>query len=313
VIIDVVAVVRRLVPGLLTHARPSVVWVRTTHPKYLVFDGDTTHPACVVEFGDAERLCRIDRILSELYRRCPGVVPRPLICARWDDQTAVQIQEGLPGMPWFRVADGLTTSAAWESLLDRAMGASRLLHAAIASVPAWVGTVDVHEALAEQVRLCRAGGAGLDPGLLRHVEECGGRLAEIGPVPARFQHGDFSLNNLLVTAGGAAVIDFEEFGLTKMPLHDALGLALSFPLSQVGRCPRAIADCFNRCITATIAAEPYGEATRRGLLLHHVLWRINQCHGHPTRAPLRARMVSIAERVAGAPGDGLLAVTSAFA
>jgi hypothetical protein len=43
------------------------------------------------------------------------------------------------------------------------------------------------------------------------------------------------------------------------------------------------------------------------LLLHHLLWRINQSHGHPTRARLRERLTAIAEQVAAGSGSGLLA------
>jgi len=64
--LDLVSVVDELLPGFLTSATPSVASVCTTRPKYLVFDDDPTRPACVVEFGEPERLIRIDRILRAL-------------------------------------------------------------------------------------------------------------------------------------------------------------------------------------------------------------------------------------------------------
>src|ERR671912_1227926 len=105
VLIDVVPVVRQLVPGLLRHSKPSVACVLTTHQKYLVFDADASHPACVVEIGDEKRLRRIDRILTSLHARCPREVPQSLACASWGPGTVVHIQEGLPGLPWFRLFD----------------------------------------------------------------------------------------------------------------------------------------------------------------------------------------------------------------
>ena len=307
--VDVVPIVRQLVPGLLTHGRPSVACVRTTRPKYLVFDADSTRPACVVEFGDEGRLRRIDAILSELHWRCPGAVPRPLVCAPWGRGTAVHIQEGLPGLPWFRLADTLPTDAAWQSLLDRAVAAMRRLHVASAGVPEWVGTIDVREALAEQVRLCRSSGAPLAPRLLQQIEDCGTGLDGLTAVPVVWQHGDFSLNNLMVSPDAMAVIDFDEFGLTSMPLHDAFGLAFSFQWSQDGRCPIGIDECLKRCI-GTPLPEAFDDAAMRALLLHHLLWRINQSHGHPTRARLGIRLASLVERVAAAPGNGLMAVAA---
>ena len=307
-LVDVIPIVKQLVPGLLTHRRPSVACVRTTHPKYLVFDADSTRPACVVEFGNADRLRRLDAILSALHQRCPGTVPRPLACAPWGAGTAVHIQEGLPGLPWFRLADTLPTSVAWQSLLDRAVTVMRRLHAAMTGVPAWVGTVNVGEALAEQVGLCRANGSPLAPRFLRQAEECGNRLNGLAPVPTVWQHGDFSLNNLMVSPNSMAVIDFDEFGLTRMPLHDAFGLAFSFQLSQDGRCPISLGDCLERCIGAPEVFGRFDDGAVRALLLHHLLWRITQSQGHPTRARLRTRLIALAERVAAAPGNGLAAV-----
>ena len=305
--VDVVPIVHQLVPGLLKNRRPSVACVRTTRPKYLVFDDDARQPACVVEFGESERLLRIDSILTELHQRCPGAVPRPLVCAPWGSGAAVHIQQGLPGLPWFRLADSLPTVAAWQSLLDRAVDVMRRLHAAIAEVPGWVGTVDVREALDEQVRLCRANRSPISPQFLRQVEECVNRLEGLAPVPAVWQHGDFSLNNLMVSPDSMAVIDFEEFGLTRMPLHDAFGLAFSFHHSQNGQCPIPLKDCLEQCIAAPASLGRFDDEVVRGLLLHHLLWRINQSHGHPTRARLRERLTAIAEQVAAESGSGLAA------
>ena len=52
-----------------------------------------------------------------------------------------------------------------------------------------------------------------------------------------------SLNNLLVSETAVSVIDFDEFGGTLVPLHDAFGLALSVPLSQSDSCPLSFAEC----------------------------------------------------------------------
>jgi hypothetical protein len=304
---DVVPVVHQLAPGLLTSSHPSVAWIRTTRAKYLVFDADATRPVCVVEFGDAERLRRVHAILLELHRRCPGDVPRPLASAPWVAGTAVHIQEGLPGVPWFRLADSLPSADAWRSLLDRAVAVMQRLDAAIIAVPAWVGTVDVREALAEQVRVSRRHGA-LAPLLLLQVEKCGDRLRSLAPLPAVWQHGDFSLNNLMVSPDSIAVIDFDDFGLTQVPLHDAFGLALSFQLSQDGQCPIGAAECVERCLAATTSFGRLDDGTVHGLLLHHLLWRINQCHGHPTRERLRAWLTAAVQRVVWAPGNGLSAI-----
>ena len=299
--LEVVPLVRQLLPGLLHCGRPSVACIRTTHPKYLVFDNNSTRPACVVDFGPADRLLRVDRILSELHHRVLGGVPRSLCCSPWRDRMYVHIQEGLPGTPWFRVADGLTTVAHWRRLLDRAVTAMLGLHSAIGEVPAWGGRVSVGAELARQVRLLELRDISLSALALRRIEEWGGVFGSPDSRLGMWQHGDFSLNNLLVSTDSLAVIDFDEFGSTLVPLHDAFGLALSLPLSQEGRCPLSRIDCVRACVEPSLTAGAVAAEHLPGLLMHHLLWRINQCHGLDRRAALRRILLGWVEDLASAP------------
>jgi Phosphotransferase enzyme family len=300
VILEVVPLVRHFLPGLLQPGPASVACIRTTRTKYLVFDTDATRPVCVVDFGGADGLLRIDAILSELHHRLPGWVPRSLCCSPWQGKMYVHIQEGLPGMPWFRLADGLTTAADWQHLLDRTVAAMLQLHAAISEVPAWVGSISVRDELARQVRLLELRDVSLSALALRRVEEWGEVFG--GPDwQGIWQHSDFSLNNLLVSADALAVIDFDEFGSTLMPLHDAFGLALSLPLSQTGRCPLSRIDCIRTCVEQSLTDGALVAEHLPGLLIHHLLWRINQCHGLERRAALRRILIGWVEDLASAP------------
>jgi Phosphotransferase enzyme family len=301
VILEVVPLVRQLLPGLLQCSRPTVACLQTTRPKYLVFDNDSTRPACVVDFGAADRLLRVDRTLSELYHQMPGGVPRSLCCSPWQDGIYVHIQEGLPGVPWFRVSDGLTTAADWRRLLDRAVTAMLRLHLAIGEVPAWTGRVNVRAELAQQVRLLESRDISLSARALRRVEEWGGVFGGPDSWLGVWQHSDFSLNNLLVSTDSLAVIDFDEFGSTLIPLHDAFGLALSLPLSQEGRCPLSRIDCVSACVEKSLTDDAVAAEHLPGLLMHHLLWRINQCHGLERRAALRRTLLGWVEDLASAP------------
>lgn len=308
-LIDVLPIVREVVPGLLQHPRPSVACVRATHQKYLVFDGDASRPACVVEIGDEMRLRRIDSVLNALHPLSPREVPRSLACVSWGPGEVVHIQQGLPGVPWFRLFESLTAPRAWHALLDRALDAMSRLHGATAAVPSWAGSVDVAAALAEEARVFRAGNE--SPQLDEAIARCVDRLCGATSMPAIAQHGDFSLNNLMVAGDGIAVIDFEEFDLTRMPLHDAIGLGLSFSMSQDERCPIAVRECVERCIGGQDAIAAFEDDVLRALLLHHLVWRINQSRGQAARAWLRGTLIRIAEAVAIAPGNGLAGFAAA--
>src|SRR5436305_14860207 len=109
---------------------------------------------------------------------------------------------------------------------------------------------------------------------LARVDEWGCEANAIGPLATCWQHGDFSLNNLLVAPDSVAIIDFEEFGGTSVPLHDAFGLALSVALSQGSECMLARQDCIRACVNTAIADEAIELSSVPALLLHHLLWRV---------------------------------------
>ena len=301
--LDVAALVDRLLPGLLHGDVRSVACICTTRPKYLVFDDDAARPRCVVEFGERDRLVRTDRVLKELGSRINGTVPGSLFCGAVHDGTNVHIQAGLPGVPWFRVSDSLDTREAWRALLRRAMTAMLRLHGAARQVPAWNGTVNIAYELRRQTALCGRNGTQLSATVLRRIDEMASAKQAAAPLAAVWQHGDFSLNNLLVDAESVSIIDFEEFGATQVPLHDAFGLALSVPLSQGSRCPLSIRDCITDCLRPALRDEGIAPAQTSLLFMHHLLWRINQCHGLGRRAPLRVTLLDWVDQFVDAPGS----------
>jgi hypothetical protein len=296
-----VPAIRRLLPDLLQTARPSVACVYTTRPKYLVFDGSSDYPACVVEFGETERLAAVQKVLAELSPRLPSTVPATLRCAHWQAGQSIHVQQGLPGTPWFRVSDDLDTPAKWLALLERASVTLASLHAAVRAVPAWSGLVYPGMELRRQAMLSRFRGVALSTQVLTRVEEWAAEADRGGPLRSCCQHGDFSLNNLLVSRQSLAIIDFDEFGRTRVPLHDVFGLALSMRLSQGDRCPLSMQECITRCVRWTLGEQDAPNQALPALLLHHLLWRINQCDGLERREALRRTLLQWTEELAAKP------------
>jgi hypothetical protein len=265
-----------------------------------VFDRDPDRPACIVEFGAADRLLRTDRILSEISARLPLSVPASLCCSPWRNSTYVHVQQGLGGVPWFRVADRTAGAGAWRSLLERAVTAMLDLHAATRHVAAWTGDLHAGAELRRQAELCERNGYPLSSALRGRIRTWSASIDAAGRRHGCWQHGDFSLNNLLVAPASLAIIDFEEFGGTLVPLHDAFGLALSIHLSQLG-CPLSLQDCIRPVIARARIDEAVDSDDLPGLLMHHLLWRVNQCHGLERRAALARALLEWAHTLASDP------------
>jgi hypothetical protein len=209
-------------------------------------------------------------------------------------------QEGRAGVPWFRVSDGLVSAADWRLLLGRAVQVMLGLRSATRATPAWTGTIDVGAELERQAALCEANGMTLSEPVRARVSDWARRIAGDGPVQTAWQHGDFSLNNLLVTNDSIAIIDFDEFGETLVPLHDAFGLALSVRLSQAG-CPLSLPECIRLAVAPAMIDEAVTAAQLPALLMHHLLWRLNQCVGLERRASLARTMLAWTDEFARDP------------
>src|SRR5262249_20849339 len=181
-------------------------------------------------------------------------------------------------------SEQMASEAQWRQLLDRSVDAMRRLHVATRRLEAWTGRVQVAAELDRQIALCRDHGTPLSAAVLDRAEHWGRGAEAGGPLAACWQHGDFSLNNLLVGPDSVAIIDFEEFGGTSVPLHDAFGLALSVTLSQGSECTLPRQECIRSCVTTAVADEAIEPGCVPGLMLHHLLWRGGaRARGAPAR------------------------------
>jgi len=294
-----------ILPERFAGAAMSVVRVQTTRPLFLVFLPGGSHPACVVQVGDRVALQRLHSTLTTLHGRLPDLIPASFACVPLSGDTCVHVQEGLAGTTWFRIRDRLHGKADWSSLTERASIALRRLHTATRASAEWRCSVSPAALLRAQWRVC----VSRHPVLAARVAPLVALSAEafepLGDVPWFWQHGDFCVNNLLVTRDRAAIIDFEEFGQTAMPLHDEFGLALSLhAFNATGDHGMAdLAAVIHRCIRPTVARHPWMSAHLIGLFLHHLVWRINQCADRPGRAAACRQLVDLLNTFADAPGD----------
>jgi hypothetical protein len=125
-------------------------------------------------------------------------------------------------------------------------------------------------------------------------------LDDMGEVHASWQHGDFCLNNLLVSSHAISVIDFAEFGDTSMPLQDEIGLALSlYMLAPREARTVSLRDHLNACLDD--GQKPAAEESLRGLLLYYFIRRINRSHGQPNREAMARRLNAAAEALCASP------------
>jgi hypothetical protein len=299
VILEIPRILGALLPDRFASRALNVAWVQTTRPKFLVFDGhDCRKPLCVVQFGEAEELQRTHGILQCLHRMLPDVVPDSLAFSRWRDVGWVHVQEGAPGLAWFRLADRFRSRRDWVVLRRRAVDVLVRFQEAVRKCPKWRSEISPGDKLRNEATVCLEREVGLSQRVWNVASRLSEELDVLGRLASSWQHGDYCLNNLLVDDSRISIIDFEEFGTTSMPLQDELGLALSTYL-LAPRSARTVPLCehVQACVENAIGAEPALGKQIPGLFLYYLLRRVNFCHGHPTRARVRRRLIKIAESV----------------
>lgn len=302
-ILHVARILEDALPGRVDPRHVSVVALAATHPKVLVFGKDRSRPACVIETGPIAQMRRHHHVLTTLHGHIPDLVPEPLACTQWDLATAICVQGGLPGLPWFALRREYRTTRQWQKLLEYAVRGLCLFQMAARAERHWVDTVEPGDALRAELRACVDAGVAIDSPVVAFITRRAQRLDALGSITSPWQHGDFSLNNLLVSQDSVGIIDFDELGDTSMPLHDEFGLALSMRLSQQGACDLSWRSCLDTCVSYAASRDGYDGVTVEGLLLHHLLWRIRRSLASPSRTPLRRSLLAMLHSFAASPAE----------
>jgi hypothetical protein len=307
-LLEVGNLVRRVAPGLLSDDDVTVVRIHTTRPLFAVFQGHADSPACVVHMGSRQELETTHNVLRRLLAKRPALVPASLVCEPWIDGVYINIRSGLKGRPWFALPDRIRGLTEWYELAERGAQAVNLLHETIRESPEWVEKVTPADEMRRLVARGRKICVPFVTGVWERLDAAVNELEALGEMSWWAQHGDMCLNNLIFGPEVVSVIDFEEFGLTRVPLNDEMGLAFSAHDLSGGDAD-TFAIFFARCVRGTLCRYPMLRGAAHGLLLHHLLFRLIQCSGRPTRQTEWYKLIERITRAAWYPDEFVIRET----
>lgn len=286
-------------PGVLRGAGVSVVRIRTTQPVVLFFNPGETIPACAAQRGDSEGFATTHGILARISSRDPGLVAEPLGCVNDDSGMTWGVVRGLPGWPWFALPARYPGTPGLEAVTRIGLATVRRFRDAVSAYDLWRSAVSPRARLEDELRAIKAS----HPALFASIQESTrhrwlSALDGLDGISWHKQHGDFCLNNLLIDDGTAAIVDFEEFGLTTMPLHDEFSLAFSlYEFSERLNLHRGLQGLLRLCIEELPLGGTLKNEALEALLAHHLFWRLNQCSSRPTRAQMAERLADYVRAV----------------
>jgi aminoglycoside phosphotransferase len=266
-----------------------VAFLKTTEPTFLVFARHQPFPLFVAKVAAASTLERRLALSSRLYELLPDAIAKPFGVFPLGDGRALLVQNGLPGVPWFRLADQVRTADDWEGLARRCRTQLAVFHAAVATEPAWVVQgARFDEALRGMTAALADLLVPLGPGAATALAEAAEVLAAMAPVTAVWQHGDFVLNNLLVDERRLGVLDLDDFGRWRAPFVDAFALACSIHLHARTHVPwHHLSSDLAACAAAEPGAAAYTARQKTAFFAYFLLAAITDTLQRPTRATIR--------------------------
>lgn len=296
------SLVKKLLPEICQNQKLSIVCLVTSNPVYLVFIENSCSPDLVVRISSSADICLAHQVTESLYKILGDLIPQPLLQVKTNGRN-IAIQKGVNGCPWFQLACKYSTTAQKEKIYIRAIEALNKLHQAVSASSDWNEVISPSRELRKTYQQCLDSGTALPVGTDKLLQQSCTSLDGLGEISVFPQHGDFCLNNLIIDDTKIHIIDFEDFGMTCMPLHDQFTLALSFHqlLPQSGR--GTISGAINACINDALAPTLQDASILHGLFLHHLLLRLGAWSQSEKRIQYRQWLLSILENFIHSPDD----------
>jgi len=297
-VIFIETLLRDLLPELCSSNPLSIACLSTSNPVYLVFTKDESYPAFVVRISESEEIRSAHLITEKLYEIAGDLVSQPLLLSR-NDSRYISIQTGLKGSPWFQIANKYSNPDQWHQFKLKTINSLAQLHHAIANNPQWSQTCEPGRELRQCYKQCIDLGTTLPDGTAEQVSILSAQLDESDIIGVRPQHGDFCINNLIIENEKMHVIDFEDFGITNMPLHDEFTLALSMYQLLPEAAQTSLREDIALCTSDSIHQLNIKRYYLPGLFMHHLLLRLGAWSEN--RRPYREWLLMILKKFIASP------------
>ncbi len=253
----------------------SVLCLTTSNPVYLIFNADSATPEFAIRLSKSENFLDSYRTHQKLYEQLGDMIAKPLHIKKVENQFFF-VEAGLNGIPWYQLADRFSANDEWLNIKRLAISRLNTFQEAIKQAPDWCLQIELGNSLRKQYEECSAFNIALPKAIENLVNQYSFQLDKLAPINTFFQHGDFSLNNLLFHENSSYIIDFEDFGMTCLPLHDEFSLALSFCAAGQANQNTLIKPEIHLCLSRSSWTKVLPTDVFPALFLHHLLLRLGK-------------------------------------
>jgi hypothetical protein len=298
--LEIEALIQKIVEQLPVAESISIACISTTNPVYLVFSGRSDTPCFVVRPSNTKSSRGIHDLSLRLHQVNKALVPETIGLYE-QNSVMYSVQRGASGKPWFQLAQTANTPEQWTNLRNRAIETLCQFHEGVASVPEWKTSIHLGDALRSVYRDFLKTDKEPEYPLTDFADSMANELDQLGAWDSVFQHGDFSLNNLLFEENKISVIDLEDFGITVVPLYDEFTLALSLNTLASGSVKSSVAIELAACVQPMKCRHSFNQKTIQALFLFHLLLRLGSWSRAEKRQPYRLKLLHLLKQYTNNP------------
>jgi hypothetical protein len=278
----------------------SIACISTTNLVYLAFSDNSDVPCYVIRPGNSEHSIRCHELSIRLHQVNSALVPETVGLYEHNG-TFYSVQRGAGGKPLLRPSRSPATPGQWKDVRDRALLTLCQFQEGVRSVSEWTKTIYLGDALRSAYKDFLATDNEPVYPLDDFTDSLAGELDRLGAWNGIFQHGDFSLNNLLFEEDKVSVIDLEDFGITVIPLYDEFTLALSLSTLAPSSVQSSVAKELAACTRPIKLRYSFNQKTIQALFLCHLLLRLGAWSSGEKRQPYRQRLLHLLEQFTNNP------------
>lgn len=298
--LEIESLIRKVAGRLLATEKISIACISTTNPVYLAFSGQSETPCFVVRPANSKSSKANHEVSLRLHQVNKALVPETIGLYE-QNGTLYSVQRGAGGKPWFQLPRNVDTQEKWMTVRTRAIETLRQFHTGVASVPEWTTPVNLGDALRSAYQgFIETDNETAYP-LRAFADSMADELDQLGAWDGIFQHGDFSLNNLLFEENKISVIDLEDFGITAIPLYDEFTLALSLNTLAPKRVNSSLANELTACTQSMKHQYSLSGKTIQALFLCHLLVRLGAWSSAEKRQPYRQKLLHLLKQYTNNP------------
>ena len=240
----------------------------------------------VLRAAGSTDILKAHKVTEQLFKAIPHLIPEPVAMVN-TESGEFAIQRGVDGKPWFQIVDEFNDELSWNSLRKRALDALEQLHQAVKSTCDKKRESDIYSYVQDCLLDAHRLGLPLTQDETNLLQVHLNALKSLPQMEMFPQHGDFCLNNLIVAPQQISIIDFEDFGMTSLPLFDHFSLALSLASSTPKKLELSFEKEMSFCTSHIDSRYGLNKPQITALYISHILVRLGKWSGGERRKVFR--------------------------